>query len=93
MNTYTPPAIENQNALKPECTVEEPIKKNVGDTVALNGGRDYDSPRARVVPSTYRHAEDHEKAIHISQGKNTGVSLSLATLKKIVEWAETEGTK
>lgn len=77
-------------AIKSERTVEEPIKKDIGDTVVITAGRDYDSPKVRVVPNTYHNAEDHEKALHISQGKGVGISISLNTLKQIIAWAEKE---
>jgi len=63
------------------------IVRNVGDNVSITGGKDYMSPRIRVVPNTHDAATDNEKAIHISQGKE-GVSLSIETLENILAWAK-----
>lgn len=69
-------------------TVNEPIQKNVGSMIHLTKGRDYDVVRVRVVNSTFKHAEDHEKAIYIAQGRS-GISVSLASLEEIINWAKT----
>jgi hypothetical protein len=62
------------------------IVRNVGENISLVGGKDYMAPRIRIVPNTHETAQDNEKAIHISQGKE-GVSLSLETLETILRWA------
>lgn len=72
--------------------VVEMIARNVGDNVSITGGRDYMVPRARVVPNTHEAAQDNEKAIHISQGKE-GVSLSIETLETILRWAKGDDQK
>jgi hypothetical protein len=72
--------------IKPEDVVAEPIVRAVGERVRIDGGRDYKEPTVRIINNTYEHSQDHEKAIYISQG-NGGVSLSLATLKTIIDWA------
>lgn len=73
---------------KPETTeVFEPIVRNVGERVVLTGGRDYATPEVRVVQSNFEDAQDNEKLLYISQGKNMGVSLSLATVQAILDWA------
>lgn len=76
--------------LKPEDVVIEPITREIGERVAITGGRDYDTPVVRIVPSTYKDAQDHEKSIYISQGKNMGITLSLATLETALKWAKNE---
>ena len=81
--------MSNEN-IKPEDVVIEPIAREVGERVAVTNGRDYTTPLVRVVPSTYDDAQDHEKALHISQGKNMGISISLATLETILKWAKGE---
>jgi hypothetical protein len=68
----------------------DPIKKQIGETVVLTNGRDYVSPKVRVVPSTYHGASENEKQLYISQGKTGGISISLESLKHIVAWAEKE---
>lgn len=82
--------MSDNEIIKPEDLVLEPIVREVGERVAVTGGRDYDTPVVRVVPSTYQDSQDHEKALHISQGKNMGVSISLATLEVILKWAKGE---
>lgn len=81
---------ETTEATKPEEKVWEPIQRQVGERVAIAGGRDYATPMVRVVPSTHEHAQDHEKALYISQGKNQGISISLASLEAAVKWAKGE---
>lgn len=76
------------NDVKPSDVVIEPIAREVGERVAVTNGRDYATPVVRVVPSTHDDAQDHEKALHISQGKNMGISISLSTLEAIVNWAK-----
>lgn len=79
------------NEISVEDQVVELISREVGERVIINGGRDYDTPTARVVPSTYINSQDHEKALHISQGKGGGgISISLATLDTIMRWAKGE---
>ena len=63
------------------------IVRNIGENVSIAGGKDYMTPRIRVVPNTHDTASDNEKAIHISQGKE-GVSLSIETLESILAWAK-----
>jgi hypothetical protein len=75
---------------QPEEKVWEPIQRQVGERVVINGGRDYATPLVRVVPSMHNAAGDHEKALYISQGKNAGISISLASLEAILKWAKGE---
>jgi hypothetical protein len=63
------------------------IRRELGENVSINGGKDYMPPRIRIVPNTHDTALDNEKAIHISQGKE-GVSLSIETLETILAWAK-----
>jgi hypothetical protein len=63
------------------------INREIGENVLITGNRDYKEPRVRVVPNTYRDAQDYEKAIYISQGEG-GVSLSVETLEAIINWAK-----
>jgi hypothetical protein len=63
------------------------ITREMGENVSINGGKDYMPPRIRVVPNMHETAQDNEKAVHISQGKE-GVSLSIETLEAIVAWAK-----
>jgi hypothetical protein len=72
--------------IKPEDRIVEPIVREIGDRVIIDG-RDYVQPSVRVISNTFRDAQDHEKAIYISQVKGQGVSLSLSTLRAIVDWA------
>jgi hypothetical protein len=72
-------------------SVIEVIARNIGDTTEVIGGRDYQIPRARIVPNTHQDSNDGEKAIYISQGKgkdSSGVSLSVETLETILLWAK-----
>lgn len=86
-----PPAVEATSLIDAMAkTVNEPIKREVGDTVAFSKGRDYDVVKARVIPSTFSKAEDHELALYLNQGKSGGISVSLNTLKDIIEWASKE---
>lgn len=71
-----------------EIKVDEPITRPVGERVVINHGRDYINPIIRVVPNTFSDAQDHEKALHITQGPGMGVSLSLTTIEMIVKWAK-----
>lgn len=73
---------------KSEEKVFEPIQREIGERVILRNGRDYTTPEVRIVPSTFQDAQEHEKAIHIKQGKNMGISISLASLEAIAEWAK-----
>lgn len=82
-----PPTVDGAPT-KEDSDFVDPVKKEIGETVVLTGGRDYDSPRIRVIPSTYHGADDNEKALYISQGKNMGISLSLGTLEAIIKWAK-----
>jgi hypothetical protein len=65
------------------------ISRQIHERVLITGGRDYIPPIARVIQSTYKNADDNEKAIYIAQGKN-GISISLATLEAILLWARGE---
>lgn len=85
---------EESNPIKPEDVVFEPIARDIGERVVIIDGRDYATPSARIVPNTHEQAQEHEKAVHISQGKGSGVSLSLASLQAILDWAiNKEGLK
>lgn len=73
---------------KIENSVVECIVRSVGERVIISGGRDYVSPTVRIIESTYSDAGDNEKAIFISQKDTGGISLSLATLETILNWAK-----
>jgi hypothetical protein len=75
-------------AIAEEELIPEPVVREVGETIAFANGRDYNTTRVRVVPSMYAVAQDHEKWIYVSQNKNMGVSLSLATIEALVAWAK-----
>ncbi len=77
--------MSNDN-VKPEDTFAEPIIRDVGERVRIDNGRDYKEPLVRIVVNTHPKSQDHEKAVYISQG-SSGVSLSLETLQKIIDWA------
>lgn len=81
---------EEATQVPAEEIVIEPIVREVGERVAITGGRDYSNPVIRVVPNTHAEAGEHEKAAHISQGKGMGVSLSLASLEAAVRWLKGE---
>lgn len=75
-------------------TTIEVIARNIGETTEVIGGRDYRTPRARIVPNTCQTSQDGEKAIYISQGKGKeldGVSLSVESLEAILLWAKGQG--
>lgn len=73
--------------IKPEDTFFEPIVREIGERVVIIDGRDYKQPEARVIPNTHSDAAEHEKAIYISQQRGTGISISLASLQAILDWA------
>lgn len=70
--------------------MSDKIVRSLGEKIVVSGGRDYSSPSVRIVPSMFEKSEENEKAIHISQGKNMGISISLETLEMIMKWAKKE---
>jgi len=81
--------MNNESKPLSEDLVFEPIVREIGERVVIINGRDYIQPDVRVVPNTHRDAGDNEKAIYISQAKaGGGVSISLATLQAIIDWAQ-----
>src|ERR1700722_15515445 len=93
--TTTPASIKSDtptnivDAFRKDASINDPIKRNVGETTTFDKGRDYTSTRARVITSMYSGAADDEKAIYLNQGKGgAGISISLQTLKELVAWAE-----
>jgi len=79
--------MSDESNVKPEDVVFEPIVREIGERVVIVNGRDYIQPDVRIVPNTHKDSQDHEKAIYISQGKKNGISISLASLQAILDWA------
>jgi hypothetical protein len=61
--------------------------RNLGDTTTFATGMDYKPVRTRIIPNTHSKASQTDTAIYIAQDVS-GVSISLETLRKIVDWAE-----
>jgi hypothetical protein len=75
-----------------EQEVGEPIRE-IGETITCSAKDDHGITKARIVPNMSDNSTDNNKWLYISQGRLpniVGVSLTLKSLKEIIQWAETK---
>jgi hypothetical protein len=73
----------------------EPIR-DIGENITCSAKDNHGLTKARIVPNMSDAAGENDKWVYISQGRLpniVGVSITLQSLKEIVQWAETKENK
>lgn len=81
----------NSVELKSSIELIEP-KREIGETIACSAKDDHGLTRARIIPNMSHSSNDGQKWLYISQGQRhnvVGISITLKSLKEIVQWAIT----